>query len=53
LLLETRKAVSAVVTPQFSIAVKLNLADWQRGGFTTDDARHMLQLLNGLNVDLV
>jgi len=53
LLLEIVTAVRAVVTPQFSVAVKLNSADFQRGGFSTDDARHVVQLLNSLNVDLV
>ncbi|WP_175650665.1 NADH:flavin oxidoreductase/NADH oxidase family protein [Pseudomonas sp. Marseille-P9899] len=53
LLLDIVKAVRAVVSPQFAVAVKLNSADFQRGGFSADDARAVLQLLNPLAVDLV
>ncbi|MCY1283892.1 NADH oxidase [compost metagenome] len=53
LLLEVVKAVRAVVSPGFAVAVKLNSADFQRGGFSADDARQVVGLLNGLGVDLV
>ncbi|MFM0500710.1 NADH:flavin oxidoreductase/NADH oxidase family protein [Paraburkholderia caffeinilytica] len=53
LLLEIVKAVRAVVSPHFSVAVKLNSADFQRGGFTADDAKQVVKLLNSLKVDLV
>jgi 2,4-dienoyl-CoA reductase-like NADH-dependent reductase (Old Yellow Enzyme family) len=53
LLLEIVKAVRAVVSPQFAVAVKLNSADFQRGGFTTDDARQVVEMLSLLQVDLV
>jgi 2,4-dienoyl-CoA reductase-like NADH-dependent reductase (Old Yellow Enzyme family) len=53
LLLEIVRAVRAVVSPQFAVAVKLNSADFQRGGFTTDDARQVVEMLNRLQVDLV
>ncbi|MFJ4376089.1 NADH:flavin oxidoreductase/NADH oxidase family protein [Pseudomonas japonica] len=53
LLLEVVKAVRAVVSPRFAVAVKLNSADFQRGGFSAEDARAVLQRLNGLAVDLV
>jgi 2,4-dienoyl-CoA reductase-like NADH-dependent reductase (Old Yellow Enzyme family) len=53
LLLEIVKAVRAVVSPQFAVAVKLNSADFQRGGFTTDDARQVVDMLGRLRVDLV
>jgi 2,4-dienoyl-CoA reductase-like NADH-dependent reductase (Old Yellow Enzyme family) len=53
LLLEIVKAVRAVVSPQFAVAVKLNSADFQRGGFTTDDARQVVEMLGLLRVDLV
>lgn len=53
LLLEVIKAVRAVVSPQFCVAVKLNSADFQRGGFDIQDARMVLEMLNGLSVDLV
>lgn len=53
LLIEIVKAVRAVVSRKFAVAVKLNSADFQRGGFTADDARQVVLLLNNLGVDLV
>ncbi|WP_207282930.1 NADH:flavin oxidoreductase/NADH oxidase family protein [Pseudomonas sp. FW300-N2F2] len=53
LLLEIVKAVRAVVSADFAVAVKLNSADFQRGGFTADDAREVVERLNDLGVDLV
>ncbi len=43
----------AQVSPGFCVAVKLNSADFQRGGFSEDDARQVLLWLNELPVDLV
>jgi 2,4-dienoyl-CoA reductase-like NADH-dependent reductase (Old Yellow Enzyme family) len=53
LLLEIVKAVRAVVSPVYAVAVKLNSADFQRGGFSAEDARQVVALLNDLGVDLV
>ncbi len=53
LLLEIVKAVRAVVAPGFAVAVKLNSADFQRGGFSAEDAQQVVRLLDGLGVDLV
>jgi 2,4-dienoyl-CoA reductase-like NADH-dependent reductase (Old Yellow Enzyme family) len=53
LLLEVVKAVRAAVSPRFTVAVKLNSADFQRGGFSAEDARQVVLLLNELPVDLV
>ena len=53
LLVDTVKAVRAAVAPQFAVAVKLNSADFQRGGFSPQDAHQVVQMLNGLNVDVV
>lgn len=53
LLLEIVKAVRAKVSPAFAVAVKLNSADFQRGGFSADEAREVVEMLNGLSVDLV
>ncbi|WP_114240761.1 NADH:flavin oxidoreductase/NADH oxidase family protein [Dyella sp. C9] len=53
LLIEIVRAVRAVVSPAFAVAVKLNSADFQRGGFSADDAKEVVKLLNGLAVDLV
>ncbi len=53
LLIETVRAVRATVSPGFSVAVKLNSADFQRGGFDATDAKTVVEMLNDLPVDLV
>jgi 2,4-dienoyl-CoA reductase-like NADH-dependent reductase (Old Yellow Enzyme family) len=53
LLLDVVKAVRAVVSPGFSVAVKLNSADFQEGGFGASDATQVVRWLNDLPVDLV
>ena len=53
LLLDVVKAVRAQVSPGFCVAIKLNSADFQRGGFSEADARQVLLWLNELPVDLV
>jgi 2,4-dienoyl-CoA reductase-like NADH-dependent reductase (Old Yellow Enzyme family) len=53
LLLDVVKAVRAAVSPGFSVAVKLNSADFQKGGFEASDAVHVVRWLNELPVDLV
>ena len=53
LLLEVVRAVRARVSPGFCVAVKLNSADFQRGGFSEDDARQVVLRLNELAVDLI
>lgn len=52
-LLDVVKAVRARVSPGFCVAVKLNSADFQRGGFDASDAKQVVQWLNELAVDLV
>ncbi|MGA9703122.1 NADH:flavin oxidoreductase/NADH oxidase family protein [Pseudomonas sp.] len=53
LLLEVIHAVRASVSPSFCVAVKLNSADFQRGGFEEADARAVIQMLNPLPIDLL
>jgi len=53
LLLEIVRAVRARVSPSFCVAVKLNSADFQRGGFSEGDARQVVEWLGELAVDLV
>ncbi|WP_431969842.1 NADH:flavin oxidoreductase/NADH oxidase family protein [Nocardia sp. bgisy134] len=53
LLLEIVRAVRDVVSPSFAVAVKLNSADFQRGGFEADDAHKVIAMLASLGVDLV
>lgn len=52
-LLEIVKAVRARVRPGFGVGVKLNSADFQRGGFAFEDARQVVQWLNGKGIDFV
>lgn len=53
LLLDIVRAVRAAVAPEFSVAVKLNSADFQKGGFTLEDATEVMTWLNPLGLDLV
>ena len=53
LLTEIIKGIRSAVTAKFAVAVKLNSADFQRGGFSQHDAAHVIRLLNDLNVDMV
>jgi 2,4-dienoyl-CoA reductase-like NADH-dependent reductase (Old Yellow Enzyme family) len=53
LLLSVVRAVRARVRSGFSVAVKLNSADFQRGGFSEDEARQIVLWLNDQAVDLV
>ncbi|WP_067844410.1 NADH:flavin oxidoreductase/NADH oxidase family protein [Nocardia lijiangensis] len=53
LLLEIVRAIRAAVSPSFAVAVKLNSADFQRGGFDADDAHRVIGMLASLGVDLV
>ncbi len=52
-LLETIAAVRAAVSPAFTLAVKINSADFQRGGFDETDALAVVKMLNSTAVDLV
>ena len=53
LLLDIVKSIRAAVSPDFAVAVKINSADFQRGGFSEDDARQVVEWLNPLGVDLI
>ncbi|MFJ4926013.1 NADH:flavin oxidoreductase/NADH oxidase family protein [Streptomyces sp. NPDC088736] len=53
MLLDVVRAVRDAVSPSFAVAVKLNSADFQRGGFDADDARQVIGMLEPLGVDLV
>ncbi|WP_372779870.1 NADH:flavin oxidoreductase/NADH oxidase family protein [Litorivivens sp.] len=52
-LIEVVKGVRRAVSPEFAVSVKLNSADFQRGGFSPEDAREVVAMLNHLSVDLV
>ncbi|WP_049796792.1 2,4-dienoyl-CoA reductase [Actinosynnema mirum] len=53
LLLEVVAAVRGAVSPGFAVGVKLNTADFQRGGFQPQDAAEVIGMLSGAGVDLV
>jgi len=53
MLLDVVRAVRSAIAPSFAVAVKLNSADFQRGGFDADDARRVIEMLEPLGVDLV
>jgi 2,4-dienoyl-CoA reductase-like NADH-dependent reductase (Old Yellow Enzyme family) len=53
LLLSVIRAVRAHVAPTFAVSVKINSADFQRGGFDADDAKTVILAMNELAVDLV
>jgi 2,4-dienoyl-CoA reductase-like NADH-dependent reductase (Old Yellow Enzyme family) len=53
LLLDVVRRIRATVSPSFALAVKLNSADFQRGGFQADDAAKVIEMLEPLGVDLV
>lgn len=53
LLLGVVGAIRRVVSPSFPVAVKLNSADFQRGGFDATDAARVIAMLEPLGIDLV
>jgi 2,4-dienoyl-CoA reductase (NADPH2) len=53
ILLDVVQEVRANVSPGFAVSVKLNSADFQRGGFSSDDAKQVVSLLNPLRIDLL
>ena len=52
-LLEIIKRTRSKVGPEFPISVKINSADFQRGGFTQEDCIEVLKMLDKASVDLV
>ena len=53
ILLDVVRAIRSQVSSSCAVAVKLNSADFQRGGFDVDDARQVIAMLEPLGVDLV
>jgi 2,4-dienoyl-CoA reductase-like NADH-dependent reductase (Old Yellow Enzyme family) len=52
-LIEVVRRVRGRVRPGFAVAVKLNSADFQRGGFSEDDSRAVVAALASEAVDLI
>lgn len=53
LLVDVISAVRQAVGAGFAVAVKLNSADFQKGGFSAADAKQVVSMLNTLGVDLI
>ncbi len=52
-LIEVVKAAKAESAPGFAVCVKLNSADFQKGGFSQSDSTEVLKMLNGLGLDFL
>ncbi|MFI4979609.1 MAG: NADH:flavin oxidoreductase/NADH oxidase family protein [Nevskiales bacterium] len=52
-LLEVVKATRAAVGPDFPVGLKLNSADFQKGGFSSEECLQVVQWLNGSGLDLL
>jgi len=52
-LLEAVRGVRAVVGPAFPVSVKLNSADFQKGGFSFEDSLQVAEWLDQAGVDLI
>lgn len=53
LLLEVVRRIKALTGPEFGLAVKLNSADFQRGGFDTDDSVKVARWLDEIGIDFL
>ncbi|KRE27194.1 NADH:flavin oxidoreductase [Mycobacterium sp. Soil538] len=52
-LIEVVRRIRSRVSPGFAVGLKLNSADFQRGGFTEDESRGVLAALAGEGLDLI
>ncbi|MCA9520173.1 MAG: NADH:flavin oxidoreductase/NADH oxidase family protein [Myxococcales bacterium] len=50
---EVVRAVRGAVSPTFGVSLKLNSADFQRGGFDEDESMEVVASLEGLGLDLL
>ena len=46
-------AMRAATSPEFSIGIKLNSADFQRGGFTEEESLEVMQALSEAGINLI
>ncbi|MBU3062859.1 nitroreductase family deazaflavin-dependent oxidoreductase [Nocardia sp. NEAU-G5] len=51
--LEVVRSIRGAVGPGFAVGIKLNSADFQRGGFTEDESRAVLEALSTEGLDLI
>lgn len=52
-LVEVTRAVRAAIGPDKILAIKLNSADFQRGGFSEQESLAVIEQLDGENIDLL
>lgn len=52
-LIEIVRRIRSTVAPGFAVSVKLNSADFQRGGFSEDESREVVRALTEESVDLI
>ncbi|RZO87262.1 MAG: NADH:flavin oxidoreductase/NADH oxidase family protein [Oceanococcus sp.] len=52
-LIETVRAIRKTVSSGFALSVKLNSADFQRGGFGPEDSQAVIAMLNDEGIDLL
>lgn len=51
--MEVVRATRAAVGPDFPVGIKLNSADFQRGGFTEEESGEVVAALAGAGIDLI
>ena len=51
--LEVVRRIRVRVSPGFAVGIKLNSADFQRGGFTEDESRNVVAALADEGIDLI
>lgn len=51
--LEVVRSIRATVSPGFAVGIKLNSADFQRGGFSEEESRLVIEHLVGEHLDLI
>ena len=51
--LEVYRAIRAAVGLEFAVGIKLNSADFQRGGFTEDESLEVISALQAEGIDLI
>lgn len=52
-LVEIYQAIRAAVRPEFLVGLKLNSADFQKGGFDEHDSIQVVQKMSGLGIDFI
>lgn len=51
--LEIYKSIRAKVGPEFCIGIKINSADFQKGGFTEEESMEVVKMLSKVGIDLI